>query len=83
MNDRRDTHDAMDAFQLAGYRRMSPSQKLAIVVDLIQTTRQLALADIRRVHPNASERELQLRLASRYLDAETMKRAFDWDVEAR
>jgi hypothetical protein len=40
----------------------------------------LALADIRRRHPHANEREQALRLASRWIGPELMFRAFGWDV---
>ena len=36
----------------------------------------LAEADMRRRHPNAGRREVELRIASRRLDADTMRRAF-------
>jgi hypothetical protein len=61
---------------------MSASQKLARVTALTRAVQQLALLDIRRRHPEADQRELALRLASRWLDADLMKRAFDWDVQA-
>jgi hypothetical protein len=34
----------------------------------------------RRRHPNADEREQALRVASRWIEPELMKRAFGWDV---
>ena len=37
--------------------------------------------DIRRRHPDATSREQQLRLASRWLPAETMRRVFGWDPD--
>jgi hypothetical protein len=39
------------------------------------------MMDIRRRHPHADERELRLRLASRTMDPELLKRAFGWDVK--
>lgn len=41
----------------------------------------LALLDIQRTHPEASEREQKLRLASRWLPPELMVKAFGWDVQ--
>jgi hypothetical protein len=55
---------------------MSPSQKIECVCALTRTVRQLALANIRRRHPEAGERELALRLASRSIEPELMVRAF-------
>jgi hypothetical protein len=76
-----DTTAAAHEILIAGYRRMSPTQKLARVEALSIAIRELALVDIRRRHPNADARELKLRLASRILDAATMRRAFDWDPD--
>jgi hypothetical protein len=48
---------------------------------LTQAVHRLALADIRRRHPQADERERRLRLVSRWIDADTMRRAFEWDPD--
>ena len=77
-----DTDPRIEAILIAGYRSMSASQKMARVGALTRTVQELALLDIRRRHPEANQRELALRLASRWLDAEQMRRAFNWDVEA-
>lgn len=77
-----DTDPRAEAVLVAGYRAMSASQKLARVGSLTRAVQELALLDIRRRHPGADSRELALRLASRWLDADLMKRAFGWDVSA-
>lgn len=77
-----DTDPRIEAVLVAGYRAMSASQKLARVTALTHAVQQLALLDIRRRHPHAAQRELDLRLASRWLDPDLMKRVFDWDVQA-
>jgi hypothetical protein len=74
-----DTHPAAHAILIEGYRRMTPAQKLERVSALCRTVRELALADIRRRYPGAGEREISMRLASRWLDAATMRSAFGWD----
>jgi hypothetical protein len=51
-----DTHPAIEAILIEGYRRMTPAQKLRRVEDLTRTVRQLALQDIRRRYPHADER---------------------------
>ncbi len=76
-----DTHPAIEARMIEGYRAMSAARKFAIVCSLIRTVNELALIDIRRHHPHADERELMLRLASRTMDPELLKNAFGWDVE--
>jgi hypothetical protein len=60
---------------------MSAAQKLRIMQDLIRTAHLLALSDIKRRYPNAVKRELQLRLASRWIEPELMRKAFGWDHE--
>ena len=77
----RDTHPAIEAILISGYRKMSPSQKLERVRKLTQTVQQLALADIRRRHPDADARERVLRLASRWIEPELMRTAFNWDPD--
>jgi hypothetical protein len=76
-----DTHPTIEDYVIAGYRRMSPAQKIERVCELTKAVQELALLDIRRRHPEADDRELALRLASRWLDPELMIRAFGWDVD--
>ena len=78
-----DTHPAVEAFLIDGYRKMTPSQKLERVRALTRAVQELALLDIRRRHPEADQREVALRLASRWLDAKTMTTAFDWNQQDR
>jgi hypothetical protein len=63
------------------YRRMPAWQKLRQVSELNRAVQQLALADIRRRHPHADEREQRLRLASRWLSADTMRKVYGWDPD--
>lgn len=79
----RDTHPVIEKLVVDGYRKMTPARKLAIVNDLTITVQKLALADIRRRHPLADEREQKLRLASRWLDPGTMRRVFGWDPDVQ
>ena len=75
-----DTDPKIMAILIEGYRKMTPAQKLERVFALTRAVQQLALADIRRRHPDAGEREQALRLASRWIDPELMRSAFGWDV---
>ena len=78
----KDTPPEVQAMMIEGYRRMSPAEKLQRVVDLNRAVENLARARLRAQYgPNLSEREENLRLASLYLDRDTMIRAFDWDPE--
>jgi hypothetical protein len=65
------------------YRAMPAWRKIASVRQLNRRTTALALADIRQKHPDADERELRLRLASRRIDPELLRRGFGWDVKVR
>ena len=77
-----DTPLEIEEILLAGYRRMTPAEKLARVADLNLAVRQLALARIRAQYgPNLSEREERLRLGALWLDRETMVSVFGWDPE--
>jgi hypothetical protein len=66
---------------IEGYRRMSPAEKLQKVEQMNEAVLQLAAARIRKDHPGIDERELRLRLASRWLGRDLMTRAFGWDPE--
>lgn len=83
MTDRptQDTTPAIEAVLIDGFRAMTPSQKLEIVNQLTLAVQQLALADVRRRHPDADARELELRVASRWIEPKLMLAAFGWDVE--
>lgn len=74
-----DTSPEIEAKMIEGYRKMTPQQKLERVSDMICAVRELAMADVRCRYPYASERELKLRVASRWLDPDLMVRAFGWD----
>jgi hypothetical protein len=76
-----DTHPMIEAILVEGYRRMSPAQKLARVTELTRAVQLLALADVRRHYPTASAEEQALRVASRWLEPELMRRAFGWNVD--
>ena len=75
-----DTHPAVLPVLIAGYRKMSANEKIERMRALTFAVHELALADIRRRHPDADAHEQQLRLASRCIEPELMRRAFGWDV---
>ena len=76
-----DTSPEIERIIIEGYRKMPVWEKLRQVLELNQLVQQLALNDIRRRYPDADERELRLRLASRWIEPELMRRAFGWDPE--
>ncbi|HWU89832.1 MAG TPA: hypothetical protein VN253_21370 [Kofleriaceae bacterium] len=65
------------------WQRATPEQKLQKVFGIGSTLNQLICADLRRRYPDATEREIQLRLASRSFDRDLMIRAFGWDPKVR
>lgn len=62
-----DTASEIEKLLIEGYRRMSAAQKLHLMQDLNRTAQILALSDIKQRYPQAAPRELQLRLASRWI----------------
>lgn len=67
---------------IAGYRRMSGSEKIARVLDLNRASEAMAAARIRAQYgPDLPERELRLRVAALRLPRELMIAAFGWDPE--
>jgi hypothetical protein len=79
VNGKSDTPPRIHEIMIAGYRRMTPAEKLKRVSELTITTQQLALARILKQYGPCSQREQQLRLAALRLDRETMIRVFGWD----
>lgn len=75
-----DTHPDIEALLVKGYRDMSANQKIERVRAMTLAVQELALTDIRRRHAQADAREQALRLASRWIEPELMRRAFCWDV---
>lgn len=73
-----DTRPEAWALMEEGIRRMTPQERVRRSVALTVFTHQVALAGIRKRHPHESPREHQLRLAARYIDADTMRAAFGW-----
>ncbi|MDO9016200.1 MAG: hypothetical protein Q8S73_41885 [Deltaproteobacteria bacterium] len=78
-----DTDPKVEAFLIEGYRKMSPTQKLERVRALTRAVQEFALLDVRRRHPDADEREQELRVASRWIEPDLMVRAFGWDRRER
>ncbi|MGH9938830.1 MAG: hypothetical protein ACREAM_21525 [Blastocatellia bacterium] len=76
-----DTSPEIEKILIEGYRKMPVWKKLQQVRELTQLVCQLAMNDIRRRYPQANEREVKLRLASRWLEPELMRKAFGWDPE--
>jgi hypothetical protein len=74
-----DTSPEAERIMIEIYRKMSAAQKLQQVSSLTRLVSDLALADIRQRYPQADEREVTLRLASRWLSADLMRKIYHWD----
>lgn len=74
-----DTSFPAEVIQLAAWKRLSPEERVRRSWELSEFVRQLAETSVRQRHPRATEREVQLRVASRRLGRDLMIRAFGWD----
>lgn len=61
------------------YRKMTPQEKVERVLAMGRAIDSLVEGEIRSRRPGISQRELQLRVASRRIPPELMKEAFGWD----
>ncbi|MBY0494161.1 MAG: hypothetical protein K2Y23_08080 [Cyanobacteria bacterium] len=71
-----DTPLDIEARQIEGWRRLSSTDKLALIASLSRAIRELTLAGIRARHPGASPREQFLRLAMLTLGPELARSAY-------
>lgn len=76
-----DTPPEIEERWLAGLRKRTPAERFRRVGELNAMLNQFALAETRRRHPDASEYELQLRVASRRIPADLMRKAFGWNPD--
>ncbi len=60
-------------------RELSVEDKAEQVVALVQAAREMAMAGLRSRYPEASPKELRLRLAALVLDADTVRKVYGWD----
>ncbi|MFC2167259.1 hypothetical protein ACFLQZ_04775 [Acidobacteriota bacterium] len=62
---------------------MTSWEKMKRVSELNKAVQQLALSRIRKQYGEISEHEQKLRLASLWMDRDTMIRVFDWDPKIK
>ncbi len=67
---------------LESIRRMSMAEKFKRTMELSDMVRSLARAGVRRQYPEASEDEITVRTAVRWLGRETVIRVYGWDPES-
>ena len=78
-----DTHPEIEKRLIEGLRQMPGWRKLQLVQEMNDFADALAMADVLRHYPDADERECRLRVASRRVPAELMRKAFGWDPDER
>ncbi|MEA3375176.1 MAG: hypothetical protein U9R72_03120 [Chloroflexota bacterium] len=71
-----DTPRPIEQMQIAGLRRMPTWRKLALVAEMNQTVRAMALAGLRQRHPDETEEQRRRRLATLLLGLELATRAY-------
>ena len=76
-----DTHPEIERLMIDGMRQMPAWKKVQMIWALRAGIESVILQEVKQRHPEASERELRLRVASRSLPADLMLKAFGWDVE--
>ena len=74
-----DTAVGAENRQFAIWRGMSDEEKLRLLGELCDSVRYLAEIGLRDRYPDASDREIRMRLFSTWLDRQTMIRCYDWD----
>jgi hypothetical protein len=73
-----DTHpDALRVY-LKIQRQIPAGEKLERVAEMYDAMIALQSAEVRRLHPEASEREVFLRVTARRLGPELMKKVYGW-----
>lgn len=77
-----DTTPEAREVQLRLLRRLSIAERAQRVSDLTLTANMLALEGLRARHPDATERELFLRLAVARLGPDLVERAYGWRAPA-
>lgn len=78
-----DTRPEVEKILIEGVRRMTPAEKFRRMEGLNQFLAQMARAAVKRRYPDADEREIRLRVASRRTPPELMRKAFGWDVSEK
>lgn len=78
-----DTHVVIEKIVIERYRKMTSWEKMKRVSELNKAVQQLALSRILKQYGNIPEHEQKLRLASLWLDRDTMIRVFDWDPKSK
>jgi len=77
----RDTSVEIEKIKIEKLRAMTPAQRLELMAQMNEFIKASQTAAILRDHPNADEREITFRLASRRVDKALLKHLTGWDVD--
>jgi hypothetical protein len=72
-----DTHPKMEALQIQVIRRMSAREKIAMVNDLNETVKSLAVSGIKQRHPLATAEQIHRMLAGLMLGEALAGKVYD------
>ncbi len=76
-----DTHpDALRAY-LKIQRGIPPERKLQMIEEMYEAMIALQTAEVRRLYPEADDREVFLRVTARRLGPELMKKVYGWQQD--
>jgi hypothetical protein len=71
-----DTHPEAERVQIEGLRTMSPGQRIALLIRVIETERTQAMAGLRIRYPQATPQELRRRFAALVLGEELAEKVY-------
>lgn len=71
-----DTHPKMEAMQIQFIQNMPAWKKIAIVADLNETVKTLAISGIKQRHPEAAPEQIHRMLADLMLGAELARKVY-------
>ena len=78
-----DTHPEIERIIVEAARKMTFGERFRKMEQLTWAAEQLALADITARYPLADEYEIRMRLASRRIPPDLMRKAFGWDPDQK
>ena len=76
-----DTHPDMEALQIRLLREAPPWRKMEMLVSLNASARQIALSGLRRRYPQATQSELNRRLADLLLGEDLARKVYGEQVD--
>jgi len=77
-----DTHPEALRVYLRIHSRMSPERKLGQVAEMYDAITALQTSEVRRLYPEATEREVFLRVTARRLGPELMQKVYGWQPDS-